>query len=144
MPQCAMEPQVHPQDDFAGLVARATADQLAEEVEQIVQQHEAECCRDKDPIGPTDPLHDGVIRSRGGAHMNGADGVVGFVGSLVTMPTRCAEIRGVNGGARIGRLEDVVDAVTRRTVRNRDFSAFQRQAVVAVGIRGNPICGEVV
>ena len=84
-PQCAMRKLRFIRVTFAPLmVMRPLANQLRQEVDQVVQDHEAERHRDQGPVRPADPLHDGMRGAGRGLHVDRTDVELGFVDALVT------------------------------------------------------------
>src|SRR5208283_381237 len=83
-------------------------DELFEEVQQVVHDHEGEGCRDQEQVSPTDPLHHWVIRALGHLHMDGTDDEFGIGDAFVALSACFREIGGIDGGTRVARPENGV------------------------------------
>ena len=79
----------------------------------------------------------------GGLHMHWTDDEMLSCAS-VTTSARLGEIRSIHRGARVSRGKDVVHSMAGSTIGNALGSASLSKAVIAVGVGGNAVRGQVV
>ena len=106
---------------------------LAEEIEEIVEEHPADDADDQDDVERRDPVDQGRVLLRSGhVHVpQGEPRVRAGMASGGAAGRR--EVGAVDPRGRVRGGEDVVGAVAARAVGDLDRAAARRQAVVAVG-----------
>lgn len=108
-----------------------------------MQNHEAQGHRDQGEVSPTDPFDDGMGGAGGGLHVDGPDDEV-VARSGVTISASLRQVRGIDGGARVGGGKDVMHSMAGSAVGNTLRSAARGEAVVTVGVRWDAIGGQII
>ncbi len=94
------EMQVHARHLRAVAAAPRAPEQLAEEVDQVVQDHEPQSEGNQDQVGEPDRANHPMLVAPGGSHVDGADGE-SPARPGVANAAGLREVRGVDGGAGV-------------------------------------------
>ena len=126
--------------ELTGLLAIAGEHRarLAPQIDQVMQQHEADRHRNDDEVEDLDEVEDAAAGSGFGKRVDRTDGEAA-AGVRVALAAGLAQVRVVHRGARVAGGINIVDAVAAGAVGN-GLTAFVRgESVVAVLIGGDAI-----
>ncbi len=137
------KPQVHPNDALSAEFGATMAPQFPQPIKKVVEHHESQGQRNDQQVEAANPLNDRMRRSSGNSHMYGADGQF-FADTLVALAAGLAQVRGIDGRARIAGAQNRVNAVAGGAVGRGERTFPHGQAVKTVGVGGEAVRRQVI